>query len=532
MTVDADVVVAGAGPVGLMLACELHLAGVGSLVLERLPEPSQVPKANGLVGQVVQLLDHRGLLERFAAGAPFAGPTASFQFGGLPLDLARLDSSPLHILPIPQPRLERLLGDRARELGVEIRRGHELRALAQDDEGVTADVRGPSGDRRLRARHLVGCDGAHSAVRKQAGIDFPGLAGRGVTRIGHVRLPDELVVPGTRELDVPGVGRLRPGFNRTPRGTFAVMSFEPGVHVLASIEADGAPDDPAAPMTLDELRASVRRVLGADLPMGEPRWLSRNAGQSRLAVRYRSGRVLLAGDAAHLFAAGGAALNAGLMDSVNLAWKLGGVLRGWAPPGLLDTYEAERRAVGERVLVHTRAQAALMAPGEDVDALRQVVGELLRHEQSLRHVAELLHGPDVRQGGSGPGAHPLAGRWAPDVPLDTRGGATRLAELMRRARPVLLDLADRSALRAEVRGWGDRVDVVAASSPRPPPTRCWSGPTASSPGRQRRASRTTRPGPRCAGRWARGSVSPWPAERSRRPPAAARPAGRARCCRR
>jgi 2-polyprenyl-6-methoxyphenol hydroxylase-like FAD-dependent oxidoreductase len=462
-----DVVVAGAGPVGLMLAAELGLAGVRPVVLERLPEPSALPKANGLVGQVVQLLDHRGLLERFGAGAPVVGPTASYQFAGLPLDLARLGASPLHLLTIPQPRLVSLLDERARELGADVRLGHELRALVQDEDGVTLDVRGPDGDRRLRARYLVGCDGAHSLVRKQAGVAFPGTSRGGVTRIGHVRLADSLVVSGTRELEVPGVGRVRPGFTRTPRGTFAVMSFEPGVYVLASIEADSGPDDPAAPMTLDELRDSVRRVLGADLPMGEPRWLTRNAGQARLADRYRAGRVLLAGDAAHLFPAGGAALNVGLMDAVNLAWKLAAECGGWAPPGLLDTYESERRAVGRRVLVHTRAQAALMAPGEDVDALRELVGELLGHEESLRHVAELLHGPDVPQGGGEPGAHPLAGRWAPDAPLET-GGATRVVELMRRARPVLLDLAGREALRGEADGWRDRVDVVAAASRQPP----------------------------------------------------------------
>jgi len=167
--------------------------------------------------------------------------------------------------------------------------------------------------------------------------------------------------------------------------------------------------------------------------MSRPRWLSRTIGQSRLADRYRDGRVLLAGDAAHLFSAGGSALNAGMIDAANLGWKLAAHLHGWAPPGLLDTYHGERHPVGQRVIVHTRAQSALMAPGEDVDALRQLFGELLRHEQSLRHVAELIHGADVRYGTGGPGIepHPLAGRWAPDVRLATAGGATLVAELMR-----------------------------------------------------------------------------------------------------
>lgn len=459
-----DVAVVGAGPVGLMLACELRLAGARPVVLERLPEPSGLPKANGLVGQVVQLLDHRGLLERFSEGAMFVGPTPSFQFGGLSLDLARLGTSPLHILPIPQPRLESLLGERAQELGADVRRGHELLALSQDGDAVTLDVRVPDGDLRLRARYVVGCDGAHSLVRKQAGIGFPGSTRPGVTRIARVPLPASLVVPGTRDLDVPGAGRLRQGFNRTPRGTIAVMSLEPGVLVVATMEPDGPPQDPAAPMTLDEFRASVRRVLGADLPLSEPRWLSRTVGESRLADRFRAGRVLVAGDAAHLFSAGGSALNAGMTDAANLAWKLAAELRGWAPPGLLDTYHDERHAAGRRVVMHTLAQGALMAPGDDVDALRELLGELLQCEQPLRHVAELVHGPDVRYGGSDPADHPLAGRWAPDLPLAGAGGVRRVAELMRGAGPVLLDLAGREAVGAEAGGWRDRVEVVRARS--------------------------------------------------------------------
>jgi len=460
-----DVVVAGGGPVGLMLACELRLAGVRCAVLERLIEPDETPKANGLVGQVVEVLDHRGLLESFSAGAPFVGPVPFFQFGALPLDLRRLDMSPLHVLPLPQPRLERLLEERARELGAEVWRGHELTGFSQDEDAVTAEVACPEGAYQLRSRYLVGSDGAHSTVRKRAGIGFPGTTGDHVSRIGDVVLPESAVVPETGELEVSGLGRLRPGFTRTENGVFAFASFTPGVHRVSAMEWGQPPVDREAPVTTGELRESVRRVLGADLPMGEARWLSRTSGNSRQAESYHSGRVFLVGDAAHVFSgAGGPALNLGLQDAVNLGWKLAAEIGEWAPPGLLDTYHAERHPVGSRVLAHTRAQSALMAPGDEVTALREVFGELLEQERTLRSIAEMLHGSDVRYDTCVDEVeHVLVGRFAPDLPLATaEGKKTRVGELVRGARPVLLDLAGRTDLLAAAEGWRDRVDVVSA----------------------------------------------------------------------
>lgn len=479
---DTDVVIAGGGPAGLMLACELRLGGADPVVLERLPDISEIPKGNGLVGQIVPMLDYRGLRERFAAGATWAGPVPHFSFGPLQLELSRLGVSPLHILAIPQRRLEKLLDERVRELGGSIRRGHELTAVSQDDDGVTLEVRGPEGDYQLRTRYLAGCDGAHSLVRKQAGIGFPGITSSELSRIGRVFLPASMIVPGTGEVDVPGIGRLKPTqVVRTPRGAYSLAPLamldkdaQPGAYIVYTQEEDPSAD-PGAPMTLEELRASVRRVLGADLPMSEPQWLTRTVGNSRQADRYRAGRVLLSGDAAHVFGAGGS-LNVGLLDAVNLGWKLAAVVRGRAPDGLLDSYHDERYAVGRRAILSTRAQKALAASGEAAEALRELFGELLGYSEPLRHVGEMLQGSDIRYPMTADGQmtagstqpHPLLGRFAPDLRLETNDGTTRLAELLRAARGVLLDYTADTAVAGAASDWRDRVDVIAARSLAPP----------------------------------------------------------------
>jgi 2-polyprenyl-6-methoxyphenol hydroxylase-like FAD-dependent oxidoreductase len=472
---QADVVISGGGPAGLMLAAELLLAGVEPVVLERLPEISQVPKGNGLIGQIVPMLDYRGLLDRFRAETTYSGPVPRFAFGQLELDLARLGTSPLHILAIPQRQLEAVLADRVAELGGSLRREQELTGLAQDQDGVTLELSGPGGAGRLRARYLVGCDGAHSLVRKQAGIGFPGITSSDLSRIGRVRLPDELIVPGTGEIDVPGFGRLTPMRRySTPRGGYSVAPLTSldkdaprGLYIVFTSEQDDAP--PSGPMTLDELRASFRRVLGAELPMSEPQWLSRTVGNSRLAERYRAGRVLLAGDAAHLFGSGGS-LNAGLLDAVNLGWKLAAEVRGQAPAGLLDSYHAERHLAGQRAIMQTRAQKALTGGDEYTAALRELMTELLCYPEPLRHVGELLEGSDVRYPMPGNGAwpHPLVGQLAPDLVVEAPEGRTRVAELLRPARGVLLDFTDGGAAGPAIAGLGDLVTVVPARTPEPP----------------------------------------------------------------
>jgi 2-polyprenyl-6-methoxyphenol hydroxylase-like FAD-dependent oxidoreductase len=431
-----DVVVIGAGPVGLMQACELALAGVRPLVLEQRAEPSELPKANGLAGMIVRMLDYRGLLPRFAQGSPFCGPFPGFPFGSVPLRFAKLAANPMLALMIQQPRLEALLAERAAELGVQIRRGHELVDLHQDPDKVILHIRGPQGVYELYTSYLVGCDGGRSRVRDLAGIGFPGDTDQEVLRLGHFVADVDLF---------EGIDGLQPGWNRTPRGRVLVTALQPGVRIVGV--RDNTPAE-AGPMALAELREGIRRVLGFDLPLGEPKWLSRTVSQARIAKNYRTGRVFLAGDAAHLFPAGGSALNVGLLDAVNLGWKLARAVQG--QDGLLDTYESERRPVGERALMQTRAQAVLdRLPGEDGVALRRLFGELVEFEHPLRHMATLLDGSDIRY--EIPGQHPLVGHFLADIRVDLTAG-----------RPVLLDFANRRDLP------GGDVDIATMDIPNPP----------------------------------------------------------------
>ncbi|MGC2654310.1 MAG: FAD-dependent monooxygenase [Mycobacterium sp.] len=461
---DVEVIVVGAGPTGLMLAAELCLAGVRPLVLERRAGPLETLRANGFGGRSVQLLRYRGLLQQ--AGAASIGPIhtpARLPFGDLHVDFSPLSDPPMQGLRLPQHKLERLLDEHARHLGAEVRRGHEVVGLSRQSASVTAEVNGPAGLHRVSGRYLVGCDGAHSKVRVEAGISFPGTTYPQVNRLGQLTMPKSVRLLDSGELDVPGLGRVRANFTRTDRGVFAIGPLSSQALLIQTTEDEAAAVDDAAPMTLTELRDSILRVIGVDVPLGEPIRLSRYQFQARQAERYRDGRVLVAGDAAHVFPATGVGISVGMLDAVNLAWKLAGKIHGWAPAGLLDSYHDERHFAGARTMLHTQAQVALRRGTDSAaDALRDLFLELLADEQPLRRIGALIAGSDVCYRMRHSNDHALTGAFAPDLRLRTEHGATSVAVLMRAARPVFIDLADRSELRNTAREWLPRIDVHTA----------------------------------------------------------------------
>jgi 2-polyprenyl-6-methoxyphenol hydroxylase-like FAD-dependent oxidoreductase len=361
-----DVVIAGAGPNGLMLACELALAGIRPIVLDPLPGPNPEPRANGVTDDPPQ-------------------PSPWTMFAALTLDLAGTADTQNYMVAVQQPRLVQVLARRAREHDVDIRWGHRLADFDQDADGVAVHVANRDGDYELAARYLVDADGGTSQTRKLAGIDFPGMTSHdAVARMAFgIAPPDEWVDPVTGALDIPGWGRVPPmPFYRAEHGVFACRRLG-GRAMLITLELDRSAqeervdddDDDETPVSLPEIEASVKRVLGADVPLrpispDAPLDLRRFYGiNSRIASRYKSGRVILVGDAAHVHSPlGGPGLNLGLQDAVNLGWKLAAVLAGRAEPALLDTYQAERRPAAERVIVHSRAQLALIRPGGTVSA--------------------------------------------------------------------------------------------------------------------------------------------------------------------
>jgi 2-polyprenyl-6-methoxyphenol hydroxylase-like FAD-dependent oxidoreductase len=462
----ARVVISGAGPNGLMLACELAVAGIRPVVLDALPGPSSEPKANGLVGQVVRMMDMRGLYQAFTGDEDPPQPSYGWIFAAMPLNFLGVPDNPMYVMRMQQPRLVRLLEKRARDLGVDLRWGHELVGLRPGPESVALTVSSPEREYEVDAGYLVGADGAHSLVRKTLGIDFPGTTSPTVARLAHVHIPAELR-RADGGIDIPGFGRIPFGHSRFDGGGIMYAEFEPGRSLVGTIEF--GPPVEEVPMSLAELRESARRVLGVDVPFEEPKGagphaLRRINGQNtRHAAHYRDGRVLLLGDAAHVHSAmGGPGLNLGLQDTMNLGWKLAAQINGWAPAGLLDTFESERHPVGERVMMHSLSQTALMMPGPEVAALRTLMGELFTIPEVSRRMAELLAGSDVRYDVGDD--HPLSGRPVPDLTLSD---GRRVASLLHDARPVLLDLAG-GGIADAVPGWANRVDTVSATIADPP----------------------------------------------------------------
>jgi 2-polyprenyl-6-methoxyphenol hydroxylase-like FAD-dependent oxidoreductase len=472
-----DVVIAGAGPNGLMLAGELGLGGIKPVVLDPMPGPNPGRRANGIVGQAVRILDHRGLYGTLAdtTEPPPLNPRA--MFAAFPLDLTLVPDPQMFLLPVQQPRLVQVLADRAAEHHADIRWGHALIGFDQHPDGVTVHIAGPDGPYQLDARYLVGADGGTSMTRKLAGIDFPGMSSYDVVaRMGFDVLPPaEWLEPAGGVLDIPGFGRISPlRFHRADGGVFAYGALGGRAAVIV-FELDSSareePGDETAedqPVSLAELEASAARVLGTDLPLrpaypDTPLDLRRFFGiNSRLASSFKLGRVILVGDAAHVHSPmGGPGLNLGLQDAVNLGWKLAAVLNGRVEPGLLATYEAERRPAAERVIMHSRAQLALVRPGPEVTALRGLFSELITDPVIVRRLSELLSGAENRYA-TEPGAHPLVGRWVPDFGVDTTDGARRVAELARDGRPLLVDLTESGCV-AAVTADGDGVNVAAGS---------------------------------------------------------------------
>ncbi|MFD3568373.1 rifampin monooxygenase [Streptomyces sp. NPDC058667] len=429
-----DVIVVGGGPTGLMLAAELRLHDVDVVVLEKRDEPSGESRGQGLHARSVEMMDQRGMLDRFLA------VSEKFQVGGLFGGIMKpwpesLDTAHPYGLATPQPVTERLLDERARELGTEIRRGCEVVGLSQDEDGVSVEL---ADGTRLRSRHLVGCDGGRSTVRKLIGVDFPGEPATVETLLGDMEVTaDQATITAVVE-EV-----------RKTQMRFGVVPGENGVFRIV-VPADGVSEDRAAP-TLDEFRQQLRAFAGTDFGVHSPRWLSRFGDATRQAERYRVGRVFLAGDAAHIHPpTGGQGMNLGIQDAFNLGWKLAAAVDGWAPEGLLDTYEAERHPAGARVVENTRAQMMLLGADAGATALRELFSKLMDFEEVNRYVTGMITAVDVRYDlGEG---HELLGLRMRDVELKEG----RLYELMRGGRGLLLDRTGRLS----VESWADRVDHV------------------------------------------------------------------------
>jgi 3-(3-hydroxy-phenyl)propionate hydroxylase len=430
------VVIAGGGPTGMMLAGELTLAGIDVVIVERrVGQELDGSRSGGLHSRTIEALDQRGIAERFLSAGQ-AHPNVGYAL--ISLEISDFPTRHNYVLALWQSHFERILAGWVDELGVPTLRGCDVVRFAQDDSGVDVEL---TGDTRLRAEYLVGCDGGRSVVRKAAGIDFAGLDPSTSWMIAEVEMDEEPEF----------------GFRRDSTGQHAIGRRQEGEPIRVVL-TERTVDHTGGP-SMDELREALVAVYGTDYRLRSASWISRFTDMTRQAVSYRRGRVLLAGDAAHVHPPhGGQGLNTGVQDAVNLGWKLAQVINKTSPESLLDTYHAERHPVGARVLHTTMAQVALRNPDDRHQALRDTMTELLSMDEPRKRFAAMMSGLDIQYDlGEG---HPLLGRRMPDLDLVTADGAKRVFTLFHDARAVLLNLGKPWAL--DTSRWADRVLAIGA----------------------------------------------------------------------
>jgi 2-polyprenyl-6-methoxyphenol hydroxylase-like FAD-dependent oxidoreductase len=429
------VVIAGGGPTGLMLAGELALAGVDAAIVERrASQELDGSRAGGLHSRTIEVLDQRGIAGRFLAeGQTMQG----LGFSGIPLDISDFPTRHPYVLALWQSHFERILAAWVSELGVPFYREREVTGFAQDGTGLDVEL---SDGQSLRAGYLAGCDGGRSVIRKAAGIEFPGWDPSVSSLVAEAEMSQEPQW-GIR-YDEGGTQALGRGDGKR-------------VRVVVSERYAGQTGEP----TLGDLSRALVAVWGTDYGVHSPTWISRFTDMTRQAASYRQGRVLLAGDAAHVhYPVGGQGLNVGVQDAVNLGWKLAQVVKGTSPEDLLDTYHAERHPVAARVLQNTMAQTALTRGDERTSALRATMSELLSMDEPRKRFTGMISGLDIHYDlGEG---HPLLGRRMPDLDLVTADGPLRVFTRLHGARPVLLNLGEPGSF--DITGWADRVQLTDA----------------------------------------------------------------------